>query len=129
MSTRTLFPATTAWADIVGYSRAVRVGDHAYVSGTVAVEPGRGVVAPGDCYEQSRHALGTIQSALEGVGMGLKDVVRTRVFLTRAEDWEACGRAHHEFFGDVMPASSTLVIKALLDDELVVEIEADAVAA
>ena len=128
MSERTLFPATTAWADIVGYSRAVRVGDLAFVSGTVAVEPGKGVIAPGDCYEQTRHALTTIQTALEGLGLGLKDVVRTRVFLTNVDDWEACGRAHHEFFGDVMPASSTVVVKGLLDPDLVVEIEADAVA-
>ena len=115
-------------AATVGYSRAVRVGDVVSIAGTAPVMPD-GDDPPPDPHGQARRCLEIVTAALAELGAGPEHVVRTRVYLTRAEDWEAVGRAHGEVFGDVRPASSMLVVAALLDPRWLVEIEADAVVA
>jgi len=115
-------------AATVGYSRAVRVGDVVAVSGTAPVMPD-GADPPADAYGQARRCLDILVEALQELGAAPKHVVRTRVYLTRAADWEEVGRAHGELFGDVRPASTMVVVAALLDPRWLVEIEADAVVA
>ncbi len=126
MSDVTRVPAGRLWGPIVGYSRAVRRGDLVEVSGTSATLPDGSVVAPGDAYEQARHILHEIVQAMAELGATPADVVRTRVYLTDMQDWEAVGRAHGEVFGDVLPACSFVGIHSLMHPELVVEIEATA---
>ena len=116
----------SAWEGVVGYSRAVRVGDQVHVAGTTATRDGR-VVAPGDAYTQARVALEIIVEALATCGATPADVVRTRMFVTDIRDWEAVGRAHGEVFAAVRPASTMVQVSALIDPDLLVEIEADAV--
>ena len=118
---RRLVPAVSPFANTVGYSRGVRVGAHVYVSGTAPV----GCDSP-DPYEQAKRCLEIIVAALHELGAAPEHVVRTRVFITDAADWEAIGRAHGEVFGDVRPASTMLAVAALLDPAWKVEIEADA---
>lgn len=115
-------------AATVGYSRAVRVGNVAAVAGTAPVMPDGGE-PPADPYEQARRCLEIIVASLAEVGAGPEHVVRTRIYLTRAEDWPEVGRAHGEVFGDARPTTSMLVVAALLDPRWLVEIEADAVVA
>ena len=122
---RRLVPAVSPYAPTVGYSRAVRVGQHVQVGGTVAFMPD-GAEPPPDAYGQARRSLEIIVNALRELGASPQDVVRTRVFLARAEDWEEVGRAHGEVFGDVLPAS-TMVVATLLEPRWLVEIEADAI--
>jgi enamine deaminase RidA (YjgF/YER057c/UK114 family) len=122
---RHLVPADSPFAATVGYSRAVRVGPHVYVAGTAPImlddaEP------PSDAYGQAKRSLAIVLAALEQVRAGPEHVVRTRVFLTSADDWKAVGRAHGELFGNVQPASSFVVVRALLDPRWRVEIEAEA---
>lgn len=117
----------TKWEPKLGYSRAVRMGDQVYVSGTTATDEDGDVVAPGEAYEQAAHVLGIIEDSLAEADAGLTDVVRTRIFLTDIDDWQAAGRAHAEAFGDVRPATSIIGVDELLDPDLCVEIEADAV--
>jgi enamine deaminase RidA (YjgF/YER057c/UK114 family) len=117
----------TEWEDRVGYSRAVRTGSEVRVAGTTATDEDGAVVAPGDAYEQTKHAIDLVESALQEVDASLEDVVRTRMFVTDIDDWEAVGRAHGEAFGDVKPASTMVEVNRLVDDDLVVEIEAVAV--
>ena len=119
----------TEWEEEVGYSRAVRVGRDVRVAGTTATDENGELVAPGDPYQQTVQALSNVEAALEAAGAGLGDVVRTRLFVTDVEDWEAIGRAHGEFFGDVRPATSMLQVERLIDPGMVVEVEADAVVA
>ena len=114
------------WEGIVGYSRVVVRGDAAWVSGTGAVVKGA-VAHPGDAAAQTRHVLSTIEQALERAGFSLKDVVRTRMFVTDISRWEEVGRAHGEVFGDVRPATTMVQVAALIDPDMLVEIEADAV--
>jgi enamine deaminase RidA (YjgF/YER057c/UK114 family) len=115
------------WEDVVGYSRAVRVGDHVFVAGSTAVGADGAVVGEGDAYRQTIQALNTIKSALEQAGATLADVVRTRMFVTDISQWEAIGRAHGEFFRDVKPASTMVEVQRLIDPAMMVEIEADAI--
>jgi enamine deaminase RidA (YjgF/YER057c/UK114 family) len=122
---RRVVPAVSPYAPTVGYSRAVRVGPHVHVGGTVAFMPG-GAEPPPDAYGQARRSLEIIVNALRELGATPSDVVRTRVFLARAEDWEEVGRAHGEVFGDVLPAS-TMVVATLLERRFLVEIEVDAI--
>jgi enamine deaminase RidA (YjgF/YER057c/UK114 family) len=114
------------WEGIVGYSRVVVRGDAAWVSGTTSMLDGA-VAHPGDPAAQTRQALTIVRDALERAGFTLADVVRTRMFVTDISRWEEVGRVHGEFFGDIRPATSMLQVAALIDPELLVEIEADAV--
>ena len=126
MTERQVVPAVSPWADSVGYSRAVRVGNHIHVSGTAPVMPD-GAPPPPDAYAQTRRCLEIIVAALAELGARPEDVVRTRVYITAVEHWEGAGRAHGEVFGEIKPASAMLVITGLLDPAYLVEIEADAV--
>jgi enamine deaminase RidA (YjgF/YER057c/UK114 family) len=125
---RQIVPAASPWAPTIGYSRAVRVGDQIHVGGTAAVMPD-GAPPPPDAYAQTRRCLEIIVAALAEVGARPEHVVRTRVYVTSAADWEEIGRAHGEVFGEIRPASAMLVITGLLDPRFLVEIEADAIVA
>lgn len=126
MSERRRVRAATRWADVVAYSRAVRVGDMVHVSGTTSVDAAGAVMHEGDAGAQTRRALEIIEGALRELGATRADVVRTRMFVADVAHWEAVGRAHGEYFRGVEPATS-MVFARLIDDALLVEIEADAV--
>lgn len=115
--------------DIVGYSRAVRVGNHVSVAGSTAIGADGNVVGIGDPYTQTVQTLRTIEKALAEAGARLTDVVRTRMFVTDISQWEAIGRAHGEFFRDVRPAATMVEVRRLIDPALLVEIEVDAIIA
>ncbi|HEX8163785.1 MAG TPA: RidA family protein [Pyrinomonadaceae bacterium] len=116
----------TKWEPLIGYSRAVRVGDRIYVTGTTATDERGEIVGVGDAYAQAAQAIRNIERALARVGAGLRHVVRTRMFVTDISRWEEYGRAHGEFFRDVMPATSMIEVSRLIDERMLVEIEADA---
>jgi len=127
--TRQKISSGAKWEPIVGYSRAVRVGPWVMVSGTTSVDEGGRVVSPGNAYGQAVFAFRKIEAALDKTGARLSDVVRTRIFLTHINDWQAVGRAHAEFFGDIRPASTLVQVAGLIDPQLLVEIEVDAIVA
>jgi enamine deaminase RidA (YjgF/YER057c/UK114 family) len=124
---RALIPTRVVWAETVGYSRAVRVGDTIYVSGTAPVAEDGDVAFPGDAYRQARRCLEIIVEALRAAGAGPEHVVRTRMFAADAGDWEDIGRAHGEFFRDVRPATTLVGASGFVDPAIRVEIEATAV--
>lgn len=126
-SERLLVPSGAVWEDVVGYSRAVRVGPWVSVAGTTAALPGGGAVGGDDPAEQTREALRRIAAALEQAGASMADVVRTRLYVTDISRWEEVGRAHGEVFGAIRPATSMVEVSALIDPALLVEVEADAV--
>jgi enamine deaminase RidA (YjgF/YER057c/UK114 family) len=116
----------TPWEPIVGYSRAVRIDNHIWVAGTTASDAAGNVIAKGNAAEQTRYILKKIEAALRDAGASLADVVRTRVYVTNIAEWEAIGRVHGEFFGEIRPASAMVEVSKLIDPDHMVEIEIDA---
>ncbi|GJQ62795.1 MAG: hypothetical protein SCALA702_18480 [Melioribacteraceae bacterium] len=117
----------TTWEELVGYSRAVRVGNQIFISGTTAVDENNKIVAPGNPYLQSRFILKKIANTLEKTGASIKHVCRTRIFVVDISMWEDVGRAHGEFFKEIRPASTMVQVSSLIEPDLLVEIEVDAV--
>jgi len=117
----------TPWEEIVGYSRAVRIGPFIHVTGTLAADEHGRMIGINDAYAQAVAAIGKIEMALKQAGATLADVVRTRIYVTDIDRWKEIGRAHHEFFGDIKPATTMVEVSRLFTPEALVEIEADAV--
>jgi reactive intermediate/imine deaminase len=127
MMKRENFSTHTKWEPIVGYSRAVKVGNMVFVTGTTATDESGAVVGGNDAYAQAKQALGNIERVLQRAGANMKAVVRTRIFVTDISRWEEVGRAHAEYFRDIRPATTMVEISRLIAPEMLVEIEADAV--
>ncbi len=126
MQERKKYSSGAKWEKIVGYSRAVKVGNRIYVTGTTATDSEGEIVGIGNAYLQTVQAIQNIEKALHALGATLEHVVRTRIFVTDISKWEEYGRAHGEFFGEIMPATTMVEVSKLIDDKMLVEIEADA---
>jgi len=127
MSDRLNIHTGAPWESIVGYCRAVRVGSHVAVTGTAAVGDNGEVIGVGDAYAQTKRCLEIIEKALGDAGASVEDVVRTRIYVTNIGHWESVGRAHGEMFGEIFPATTLVEVSALIDPDMLVEIEADAI--
>ena len=127
MTERIRFSSGTKWEPIVGYSRAIRVGNVVHVSGTTATDQEGNLVGVGDARAQTSQALRNIQKALESVGARMEDVVRTRIYVTNIAKWEEVGRVHGEFFRQTLPVTSMIEVKSLINPQMLVEIEAEAI--
>lgn len=117
----------TKWEPIVGYSRAIRIGNQILITGTTATDENGEIVGVDDAYVQTVQVIRNIERALKALGAGLKDVVRTRMFVTDIDRWEEYGRAHGEFFREIKPCATMVEVRRLIDDRMLIEIEADAV--
>jgi enamine deaminase RidA (YjgF/YER057c/UK114 family) len=126
MSERQKYSSGVKWESIVGYSRAVRVGDRIYVTGTTATGDDGEIVGANDAYVQTVQAINNIERALTALDAGLENIVRTRMFVTDISRWEEYGRAHGEFFREIMPATTMVEVSKLIDPRMLIEIEADA---
>jgi len=126
MRHRQRYSSGAKWESIVGYSRAVRVGDRIYVTGTTATDENSSIVGVGDAYAQTVQCIRNIERALKALDAGLDNVVRTRMFVTDITRWEEYGRAHGEYFRDIMPATTMVEVSGLIDPDMLIEIEADA---
>ena len=126
MTDRERISSGAKWEPIVGYSRAVKVGNRIYVTGTTATNEAGEIVGEDNAYEQGRQCIRNIEKALQRLGANLEHVVRTRMFVTDISRWEEYGRAHGEFFREVMPATTMVEVNALIDPRMLIEIEADA---
>jgi enamine deaminase RidA (YjgF/YER057c/UK114 family) len=126
MKERQRYSSGAKWESIVGYSRAVRVEDRVYVTGTTATDENSNLVGVGDAYAQAVQCIKNIERALKALNAGLENVVRTRMFVTDISRWEEFGRAHAEFFREIMPATTMVEVSKLIDPDMLIEIEADA---
>jgi enamine deaminase RidA (YjgF/YER057c/UK114 family) len=127
MSTRTNYSSGAVWEDIVGYSRAVKLGNHIEISGTVAADEDGNAIGRNDAYQQTVVALQIIEKTLKAAGASLENVVRTRMFVTDISRWEEYGKAHGEFFKNIKPCTSMIEVKSLIAPEYLIEIEATAI--
>jgi enamine deaminase RidA (YjgF/YER057c/UK114 family) len=127
MSNRTNYPSGSKWEDIIGYSRAVKIGNIVEVTGTVASDENGNTVGKNNPYEQTKYILQKIEKVLQQAGASLKDVIRTRMFVTEIRNWEEYGRAHGEFFAEIKPCTTMVEVSSLIGDEYLVEIEVSAV--
>ena len=126
MQERQKYSSGAKWESIVGYSRAVRVGTRIYVTGTTATDENSNIVGIGDAYAQTVQTIKNIEKALKALGANLENVVRTRIFVTDISRWEEYGRAHGEFFREILPATTMVEVSKLIDSNMLIEIEADA---
>jgi len=126
MQERKKYSSGMKWESVVGYSRAVRIGNRIYVTGTTATDKSGNIVGIGDAYAQTVQIIKNIERALQALGAGLEHIVRTRMFVTDISRWEEYGKAHGEFFREIMPATTMVEVSKLIDPEMLIEIEADA---